>query len=163
LIQFFFICISFQENAKFIIFVSLFLRFKFYLSRCDHFRSPFPFSVRLSLFLKPCFLHFIHHGRPSVIHRPPVLRNLGRFFSPCFSSFLSILSTFLSSFHPSWPSFVITPPASSSQSRTLFLSLSDIFGSFSDISLILCTCFDYLLFPLHGADMKYKYPVPAPG
>ena len=86
LIQFFFICISFQENAKFIIFVSLFLRFKFYLSGCDHFQSPFPFSARLSLFLKPCFPHFIHHGRPSVIHCTPVLRNLRRFL---FSSRIS--------------------------------------------------------------------------
>ena len=39
LIQFFFICISFQENAKFIIFASLFLRFKFYLAWCNHFHS----------------------------------------------------------------------------------------------------------------------------
>ena len=44
-----------------------------------------------------------------------------------------------------------------------FLFRPDIFGSFSDISLILCICSDYLLFPIQNADMKYRYPVPAPG
>src|SRR5699024_2481311 len=42
---------------------------------------------------------------------------------PFFRPIISILKTLLSAFHPSWPSFGNTPPARSSQSRTLFFSL----------------------------------------
>lgn len=83
-------------------FVSLFLRFKFYLSQRNHFQSlSYPFN-RASLYiedtfsLKSRFLHFIHHSSPAVIQCPPVLRDLScLFFSARISpDLLKILHQF---------------------------------------------------------------------